>query len=108
MVAGQHSITMESLEIISVLSLRTPCYNSRLGWCSSNVYFGSPGRCVCVSVRQVACGEAPQIKRFFVVIYPDAMMSRPLQIWQFYVHAMQRVDIAGIEGQTSRVTLMLR
>ena len=36
------------------------------------------------------------------------MMSRPIQIWEFFVHAMQRVDIAGVEGQTSRVTLMLR
>jgi len=29
-------------------------------------------------------------------------------IWQVYVHAMQRVDVAAIEGQTTRLTLMLR
>jgi len=57
---------------------------------------------------QVACGAAPQMKRFYVVIYMDAVMSRPLMIWQVYVHAMQRVDVAAVEGQTTRLTLMLR
>jgi len=57
---------------------------------------------------QVACGAAGQVKRFYVVIYMDAVMSRPLLIWQVYVHAMQRVDVAAVEGQTTRLTLMLR
>ena len=57
---------------------------------------------------QVACGASPQIKKFFLAIYADAFLSRPLQVWQFYVHAMQRVDVSGVEGQTSRFTLVLR
>ena len=57
---------------------------------------------------QVACGAAPQVKRFYMVIYVDAAMSRPLLIWQVYVHAMQRVDVAAVEGQTTRLTLVLR
>ena len=57
---------------------------------------------------QVACGASPAVKRFFVAMYVDAYLSRPLQIWQFYVHAMQRVDVTCVEGQTSRFTLILR
>ena len=57
---------------------------------------------------QVACGAAGQVKRFYMMIYMDAVMSRPLMIWQVYVHAMQRVDVAAVEGQTTRLTLMLR
>jgi len=57
---------------------------------------------------QVACGAAGQVKRFYIMIYMDTAMSRPLMIWQVYVHAMQRVDVAAIEGQTTRLTLMLR
>jgi nephrocystin-4 len=57
---------------------------------------------------KVAVGAAPQIKRFFVVSYVDPAMSRPLQIWQFYIHAMQRIDVGGIVGQTSRTTIVLR
>jgi len=57
---------------------------------------------------QVACGAAPQVKRFYIVIYMDVAMSRPLLIWQVYVNAMQRVDVAAVEGQTTRLTLVLR
>ncbi|WAR15229.1 NPHP4-like protein [Mya arenaria] len=35
-------------------------------------------------------------------------MARPVQIWQFYVHALQRVDVSAVEGQTSRFSLLLR
>jgi len=56
----------------------------------------------------VACGAAGQVKRFYIIIYMDMAMSRPLVIWQIYVHAMQRVDVAAVEGQTTRLTLMLR
>jgi len=57
---------------------------------------------------QVACGAAAQVKRFYIVVFMDAVMSRPLLIWQVFVHAMQRVDVAAVEGQTTRLTLMLR
>ena len=56
----------------------------------------------------MACGAAGQVKRFYIIIYMDMAMSRPLVIWQIYVHAMQRVDVAAVEGQTTRLTLMLR
>ncbi|XP_060072495.1 nephrocystin-4-like isoform X2 [Ylistrum balloti] len=57
---------------------------------------------------KVAMGPSPQSKRFFVAMYFDPFMTRPVQIWQFYVHALQRVDVACVEGQTSRFDLLLR
>ena len=57
---------------------------------------------------QVACGSSATTKRFFVAVYQDKYLAKPIQIWQFYVHALQRVDVACIEGQTSRFTLILR
>ena len=59
-------------------------------------------------VFQVACGASPAAKKFNVCVYADAFLSRPIQLWQFCVHAMQRVDVSCIEGQTSRFTLILR
>ncbi|XP_033763320.1 nephrocystin-4-like isoform X4 [Pecten maximus] len=57
---------------------------------------------------KVALGPSPQSKRFFVAMYFDPFMTRPVQVWQFYVHALQRVDVACVEGQTSRFDLLLR
>lgn len=58
--------------------------------------------------NQVPLGASPQIKRFFMAVYLDPFMARPVQIWQFYVHALQRVDVSCVEGQTSRFSLLLR
>ncbi|XP_077998235.1 nephrocystin-4-like [Glandiceps talaboti] len=57
---------------------------------------------------KVACGPSPSIKKFFVIIYADQFLSHPVQTWQFYIHALQRVDISSVEGQTSRFSLILR
>ncbi|ESO88791.1 hypothetical protein LOTGIDRAFT_125375, partial [Lottia gigantea] len=57
---------------------------------------------------KVAMGASPQRKRFFIAIYIDPFLSRPIQIWQVYVHALQRVDLACVEGQTSRFNLLLK
>ncbi|KAJ8319810.1 hypothetical protein KUTeg_001397 [Tegillarca granosa] len=57
---------------------------------------------------KVALGPSPQIKRFFMAVFLDPFFSRPVQIWQFYVHALQRVDVNCTEGQTSRFSLLLR
>ena len=57
---------------------------------------------------KVACGPAPSVKRFYVALYPDLYLSRPLQIWQFYVHCLQRVDVACSAGQQSSFGLILR
>ncbi|KAK3738109.1 hypothetical protein QZH41_013840 [Actinostola sp. cb2023] len=57
---------------------------------------------------KVACGPSPTVKRFFVLMYIDPFMAAPCQTWQFYVHSLQRVDISAIEGQTSRLSVILR
>ncbi|GFO41876.1 nephrocystin-4, partial [Plakobranchus ocellatus] len=57
---------------------------------------------------KVALSASPQIKRFFVCAYIDPFLSRPAQIWQCYVHALQRVDVTCVEGQSTHVSLLLR
>ncbi|XP_071109623.1 nephrocystin-4-like isoform X1 [Haliotis cracherodii] len=53
-------------------------------------------------------GPSPQVKRFHMAVYIDPYLSRPTQVWQFFVHALQRVDVSCIDGQTSRFALILR
>ncbi|NXT84719.1 NPHP4 protein, partial [Zapornia atra] len=57
---------------------------------------------------KVAGGPSPQIKKFFVAIYTDAWLAVPVQIWQFYVHSLQRLDVSCMAGQLSRLSLLLR
>ncbi|XP_039364829.1 nephrocystin-4 isoform X7 [Mauremys reevesii] len=57
---------------------------------------------------KVAGGPSPQIKTFFVAIYTDAWLAAPIQIWQFYLHSLQRVDVSCITGQLTRLSLVLR
>uniref|UniRef100_A0A674KEW7 Nephrocystin 4 n=1 Tax=Terrapene triunguis TaxID=2587831 RepID=A0A674KEW7_9SAUR len=57
---------------------------------------------------KVAGGPSPQIKTFFVAIYTDTWLAAPIQIWQFYLHSLQRVDVSCITGQLTRLSLVLR
>ncbi|NXP80298.1 NPHP4 protein, partial [Ramphastos sulfuratus] len=57
---------------------------------------------------KVAGGPSPQIKKFFVAIYMDAWLAVPTQIWQFYLHSLQRLDLSGTVGQLARHSLLLR
>ncbi|XP_065506154.1 nephrocystin-4 isoform X1 [Caloenas nicobarica] len=57
---------------------------------------------------KVAGGPSPQIKKFFVAIYMDAWLVAPVQIWQFYLHSLQRLDVGCTAGQLSRLSLLLR
>ncbi|XP_061457406.1 nephrocystin-4 isoform X2 [Rhineura floridana] len=57
---------------------------------------------------KVAGGPSPQIKRFFLSIYTDPWLATPTQIWQFYLHSLQRVDISCVTGQLTRLSLVLR
>jgi nephrocystin-4 len=53
-------------------------------------------------------GSSPLVKKFYISIYADQFLAIPLQIWQIYVHSMQRVDISCTQGQTSRFSLILK
>ncbi|XP_051642510.1 nephrocystin-4 isoform X2 [Manacus candei] len=57
---------------------------------------------------KVAGGPSPQIKKFFVAIYTDAWLAAPVQIWQFYLHSLQRLDVTCTAGQLTRLSLLLR
>ncbi|KAM6116780.1 LOW QUALITY PROTEIN: nephrocystin-4 [Phoenicopterus ruber ruber] len=57
---------------------------------------------------KVAGGPSPQIKKFFVAIYTDAWLVAPVQIWQFYLHSLQRLDVSCTAGQLARLSLLLR
>ncbi|KAL2296508.1 hypothetical protein Nmel_015827 [Mimus melanotis] len=57
---------------------------------------------------KVAGGPSPQIKKFFVAIYTDTWLAAPIQIWQFYLHSLQRLDVTCTAGQLTRLSLLLR
>ncbi|XP_007940755.1 nephrocystin-4 [Orycteropus afer afer] len=57
---------------------------------------------------KVASGPSPEIKDFFVTIYVDRWMAAPIQIWQLYLHSLQRVDVSCVTGQLTRLSLVLR
>ncbi|KAM4758582.1 nephrocystin-4 isoform 2-T2 [Cyanocitta cristata] len=57
---------------------------------------------------KVAGGPSPQIKKFFVAIYTDTWLAAPVQIWQFYLHSLQRLDVACTAGQLTPLSLLLR
>lgn len=57
---------------------------------------------------KAALAASPQIKHFYACIYSDPFFSHPVQIWQLYIHALQKVDVSCVEGQTSRFNLLLR
>ncbi|XP_064137216.1 nephrocystin-4 isoform X3 [Loxodonta africana] len=57
---------------------------------------------------KVASGPSPEIKDFFVTIYADRWLVAPIQIWQIYLHSLQRVDVSCITGQLTRLSLVLR
>ncbi|KAM7100293.1 nephrocystin-4 isoform 2-T4 [Molossus nigricans] len=57
---------------------------------------------------KVASGLSPEIKDFFVTIYVDRWLARPVQIWQVHLHSLQRVDVSCVTGQRTRLSLVLR
>lgn len=57
---------------------------------------------------KIACGPSPSLKRFFVLLFIDPFMTDPCQIWQLYVHSLQRIDMSAVEGQSSRLSVILR
>lgn len=41
-------------------------------------------------------------------VHRDAWLAAPVQIWQFYLHSLQRLDVACTAGQLTRLSLLLR
>ncbi|XP_077371018.1 nephrocystin-4 isoform X2 [Festucalex cinctus] len=57
---------------------------------------------------KVPGSPSPIIKMFFVMVFTEKWMAAPSQIWQIYVHFMERVDVSCITGQRSCQSLVLR
>ncbi|XP_059189932.1 nephrocystin-4 [Centropristis striata] len=57
---------------------------------------------------KVPGSPSPHIKMFFVMVFTDKWMAAPSQIWQIYVHFLERVDVSCVTGQRSCQSLVLR
>ncbi|XP_041859708.1 nephrocystin-4 isoform X2 [Melanotaenia boesemani] len=57
---------------------------------------------------KVPGSPSPQIKMFFLMIFTNKWMAVPSQIWQIYVHFLERVDVSCVTGQRSCQSLILR
>uniref|UniRef100_A0A3Q2ZLY6 Nephrocystin 4 n=1 Tax=Kryptolebias marmoratus TaxID=37003 RepID=A0A3Q2ZLY6_KRYMA len=57
---------------------------------------------------KVPGSPSPHIKTFFVMVFTDKWMAAPSQIWQIYVHFLERVDVSCVTGQRSCQSLVLR
>ncbi|XP_070696158.1 nephrocystin-4 [Pempheris klunzingeri] len=57
---------------------------------------------------KVPGSPSPHIKMFFVMVFTDTWMAAPSQIWQIYVHFLERVDVSCVTGQRSCQSLVLR
>lgn len=43
-----------------------------------------------------ACGASPSVASFCLAIYESPHMAEPLEIWQFFVHAVERIDMVCV------------
>ncbi|XP_040922087.1 nephrocystin-4 [Toxotes jaculatrix] len=57
---------------------------------------------------KVPGSPSPHIKMFFVMVFTDKWMAAPSQIWQIYVHFLERVDVSCVTGQRTCQSLVLR
>ncbi|XP_071331390.1 nephrocystin-4 isoform X2 [Trachinotus anak] len=57
---------------------------------------------------KVPGSPSPHIKMFFVMVFTDKWMAAPSQVWQIYVHFLERVDVSCVTGQRTCQSLVLR
>ncbi|KAK7135944.1 hypothetical protein R3I94_014570 [Phoxinus phoxinus] len=57
---------------------------------------------------KVPGSPSPQIRKFFITIFTDPWLASPAQIWQVYVHYLQRMDLSCVCGTLSWHSLVLR
>ncbi|XP_053281847.1 nephrocystin-4 [Pleuronectes platessa] len=57
---------------------------------------------------KVPGSPSPHIKMFFVMVFTDKWMAAPSQMWQIYVHFLERVDVSCVTGQRTCQSLVLR
>jgi hypothetical protein len=54
------------------------------------------------------CGASPAVTRFLVLVYADEWMHTLMETWELVVHALQRVDVHALVGQSSMAKAILR
>uniref|UniRef100_A0AAV2M0Z1 Protein kinase domain-containing protein n=1 Tax=Knipowitschia caucasica TaxID=637954 RepID=A0AAV2M0Z1_KNICA len=57
---------------------------------------------------KVPGSPSPHVRMFFILVYTDRWKAAPSQVWQVYVHFLERVDISAVSGQRSCQSLVLR
>ncbi|XP_056158185.1 nephrocystin-4 [Lampris incognitus] len=57
---------------------------------------------------KVPGSPSPHLKMFFVMVFIDKWQAAPAQIWQIYVHFLERVDVSCVTGQRTCQSLVLR
>ncbi|KAM4609913.1 nephrocystin-4 [Polymixia lowei] len=57
---------------------------------------------------KVPGSPSPNLKMFFVMVFTDKWLAVPAQVWQIYVHFLERVDVSCVTGQRSCQSLVLR
>ncbi|CAF4479437.1 unnamed protein product, partial [Rotaria sp. Silwood2] len=62
----------------------------------------------CDMLIKAATHNAPTVTSFLVFMYADGFLHRPINVWQFQIHAVKRLDLTCIQYQTTSSTLLLR
>ncbi|CAM4766790.1 unnamed protein product [Rotaria magnacalcarata] len=62
----------------------------------------------CDMLIKAATHNAPTVNGFLVFMYADGFLHRPINVWQFQIHAVKRLDLSCIQYQTTTSTLLLR
>uniref|UniRef100_A0A8C6UFG7 Nephrocystin 4 n=1 Tax=Neogobius melanostomus TaxID=47308 RepID=A0A8C6UFG7_9GOBI len=57
---------------------------------------------------KVPGGPSPHVRVFSIMVYTDKWTAAPSQVWQVYVHFLERVDMSVVSGQRSCQSLVLR
>ncbi|CAF0762294.1 unnamed protein product [Rotaria sordida] len=62
----------------------------------------------CDMLIKAATHNAPTVNSFLVFMYADGFLHKPINVWQFQIHAVKRLDLTCIQYQTTTSTLLLR
>ncbi|CAF0912061.1 unnamed protein product [Rotaria sp. Silwood1] len=62
----------------------------------------------CDMLIKAATHSAPTVTSFLVFMYADGFLHRPINVWQFQIHAVKRLDLTCVQYQTTAATLLLR
>ncbi|XP_075882230.1 nephrocystin-4 [Nelusetta ayraudi] len=57
---------------------------------------------------KVPGSASPHMKMFYVMVFTDRWTATPSQVWQLYVHFLERLDVSCVSGQRSSHSLVLR